>query len=274
MVKPQTIAMVAAASVGATYIASAAMRNTMLQGMDAYQHVVPKTSVSVIIKNLNEEARIGRCIESILNQSIIQEHPDCFEVLLVDGGSEDQSVSIARQYPIKVMVTKRGVLHQKNQGILNTIGELLIFVDSDSYYPPYWMAKLIRQMQNEPETALVWTPYLIDDDTGPIWPLVALLNNVLRHSLAGGLIVRRSVFEQTGLFDESYDCVMFSRVREEEEYNFTDRVRSVGRAGYQQNNPFFTTNRRGDYPLLLHECLQNPARADCPFVLSVGKTRF
>jgi glycosyltransferase involved in cell wall biosynthesis len=51
---------------------------------------------SIIIRAKNEEAWIGRCLKSVFSQS-----ERSFEVIIVDNNSVDDTVSIAKQFPIK-----------------------------------------------------------------------------------------------------------------------------------------------------------------------------
>jgi len=87
----------------------------------------PKVSVILTVKN--EERTIGRAIESVLGI----DYPD-YEVIVVDTGSEDQTVRIAKQYGIKtiqVNASTPGI--GRNVGIKNSSGEIVAFVDGDCY---------------------------------------------------------------------------------------------------------------------------------------------
>jgi len=59
------------------------------------------------------------------------------EVLLVDGGSTDDTVEIAQEYAVKIIkLDRRGRTYQRNMGVLNAKGKLLLFIDSDELLPP------------------------------------------------------------------------------------------------------------------------------------------
>lgn len=89
---------------------------------------------SVIVPVYNSEKVIGRCIESILCQTL-----DDFELILVDDGSTDSSGEICDHYKekdqrIKVIHIKNsGVSAARNIGINHAIGKYIVFVDSDDY---------------------------------------------------------------------------------------------------------------------------------------------
>ena len=89
---------------------------------------------SVIVPVFNAEKYIGRCIESILNQTISD-----IELILIDDGSPDNSGVICDEYALKDSRIK--VFHQKNGGVCvarntgleHATGEYISFVDSDDY---------------------------------------------------------------------------------------------------------------------------------------------
>ncbi|MBN1797655.1 MAG: glycosyltransferase [Spirochaetales bacterium] len=90
-----------------------------------------KTRVSVIIPTLNQEKLIGKCIESLLCQSYQQ---SLIEIIVVDNGSTDKTVDIAKKYPVKLISeTKKGPAAARNAGIKIATGEILIFLDHDCF---------------------------------------------------------------------------------------------------------------------------------------------
>lgn len=55
--------------------------------------------LSIIIKTLNEERNIGRCIEAILNSL----NDIAVEIIVADSGSSDKTIDIALSYPVTVV---------------------------------------------------------------------------------------------------------------------------------------------------------------------------
>ena len=90
--------------------------------------------ISVIVPVFNSSKYISRCIESILNQTY-----NNFELILVDDGSIDNSLSILKEYEtkdkrIKVFTQKNsGPGVARNLGIAKATGDYIVFVDSDDY---------------------------------------------------------------------------------------------------------------------------------------------
>ena len=90
--------------------------------------------ISVIIPLYNCERYIEECIESISNQSLV----DQIEVIIIDDGSTDDSFKTAsnylKKYNIQGMILKqqnRGVSAARNAGIESAKGEFITFVDAD-----------------------------------------------------------------------------------------------------------------------------------------------
>ncbi|MBR5318649.1 MAG: glycosyltransferase family 2 protein [Peptococcaceae bacterium] len=90
--------------------------------------------ISIIIPVYNVENYLGRCLESVLNQTLMD-----IEIICVNDGTKDNSVSIIEDY-MKIdnricLVNKEngGLSSARNAGIKQATGEYLIFLDSDDY---------------------------------------------------------------------------------------------------------------------------------------------
>lgn len=103
--------------------------------------------VSIVIPLYNAEPFIGRCLDSILNQS----YKD-IEIILVDDVSSDASLSIAEDYQkkhssIKIIKhpTNKGSMISRKDGYMAATGECLMFVDSDDVLPLDAVEKLVSK---------------------------------------------------------------------------------------------------------------------------------
>ena len=88
---------------------------------------------SVIIPVYNTEKYLGKCLDSLLNQSYSN-----FEALIVNDGSTDASEEVIKQYLNDSRITlisqeNKGLGGARNTGILAAKGEYLVFLDSDDY---------------------------------------------------------------------------------------------------------------------------------------------
>src|SRR5574344_1036386 len=83
--------------------------------------------ISVIIPMRDTEKYIAECLDSIMSQT----YPN-LEIIVVDDGSTDNSVLIAKSYKVKVIQQKKmGVSVARNTGIDMATGEYLHFIDAD-----------------------------------------------------------------------------------------------------------------------------------------------
>lgn len=99
--------------------------------------------VSIIIPVYNAEKTLTRCLESVLSQT-----DNDYEVIIIDDGSTDGSLSICYGYEneaIKVIhQDNQGVSFARNNGIANACGRYLFFVDADDYIEPSCIESLKR----------------------------------------------------------------------------------------------------------------------------------
>ena len=104
--------------------------------------------ISVVIRAFNEEQHIGHLLFGITQQTITNP-----EVILVDSGSTDNTLSIAAQYPVKVVpISPEDFTFGRslNTGIAESTGDLVV-ITSAHCFPVYpdWLEKLTRPFVNE-----------------------------------------------------------------------------------------------------------------------------
>ncbi len=86
---------------------------------------VRKPLISVIVCARNEEARIGRALECVLAN-------EPAEVIVVDGGSEDDTVAIAERYGVRVIRSGgKGLAYDRQLGADAARHKLVCFIDAD-----------------------------------------------------------------------------------------------------------------------------------------------
>ena len=86
--------------------------------------------LSIIIPVFNEATQIRFCL---LPLQALRESGH--EVIVVDGGSDDNTVQLARDLSDRVMIVSRGRAHQMNQGASTAKGDVLVFLHADTYLP-------------------------------------------------------------------------------------------------------------------------------------------
>ena len=140
--------------------------------------------VSVIIPTHNRWPMIGEAIESVMNQS----YKD-FEVIVVDDGSDDESLKELETFGSKINVVvqaRRGVAAARNFGVSQSKGAYLSFLDSDDLWLPHKLETQITFMGANPEVQIC--------QTAEVWIRNGVrVNPKKRHQKPSGDIFRASL---------------------------------------------------------------------------------
>ena len=117
--------------------------------------------ISIIIPVYNGEKYIAKCIESILGQSY--EH---FELLIINDGSTDNTLEVCKKYDDKRMriinQKNKGVSTARNNGIKNSEGEYIMFVDADDYIEKNCLEIMINGIKGN--DICICNYYLVNDE--------------------------------------------------------------------------------------------------------------
>ena len=168
--------------------------------------------VSIVIPVLNE-ARLMHTTAASLNHLRGQ-----FEVIVVDGGSTDETVALAESCGLPVIVAPRGRATQMNVGAAATKGNTLLFLHADTYLPENAVELIEAALQAPDVCGGNFNLRFAGDTWGAkaltqIYPRLRWLGLVYGDS---AIFVRRSVFEAVGgyrdlpLFE---DCDLYQRLR-------------------------------------------------------------
>ncbi len=102
--------------------------------------------VSIIITNYNYGRFLAEAIESALAQTWQDR-----EILFIDDGSTDDSVAIARRYPITVLTQKNsGVCIARNNALSLARGEYVMFLDADDRLAPTAVEHMLARLRDAP----------------------------------------------------------------------------------------------------------------------------
>lgn len=102
------------------------------------------SQLSVIIPALNEEGYLEETLQCL--QKI---HPQPYEVIIVDGSSTDQTLSIAGRFPVRVIQSPhRGRSIQMNTGALAAKGKHLCFLHADTQVPTDLVLRISQALED------------------------------------------------------------------------------------------------------------------------------
>ena len=106
--------------------------------------VVGNPSISIITPSLNQGRFLERTLHSVLDQNYEQ-----LEYVVVDGGSQDESVDILRRHEGRlaswVSEPDNGQAHAINKGIAASTGQIVAYINSDDFYLPGAFEEVARQ---------------------------------------------------------------------------------------------------------------------------------
>lgn len=127
--------------------------------------------ISVIVPVYNVEGYVGRCIESIQKQTYKN-----LEIILINDGSKDNSLTVCRKYAsqdsrIKVISQQNaGVSAARNAGLDICTGGFVVFVDSDDYIHQEYIEYLFYLLkQNGCKISQIQYTYVYDEPTEHLW---------------------------------------------------------------------------------------------------------
>lgn len=179
--------------------------------------------VSIVIPNYNGERFLKDCMEALRRQTY-----EDMEVILVDNASTDNSVELAQKlYPgIRVVELddNTGFAYAVNRGIEAAEGEYVLLLNNDTIVFPNFVKNQYKMIKGKPDvfscSALMIqnADHKLVDDAGDElaalgWGFApdrdkpvsgCMVPHEVFSSCAGAAIYRKSVFDEIGLFDESF----------------------------------------------------------------------
>ncbi len=185
--------------------------------------------VSVVLIFLNEERFIEEAIQSVVDQSFTD-----WELILVDDGSSDRSVQIAKEFAARDHRIRyfehpghvnHGMAASRNFGTAQSSAPYLTYLDGDDVWVPTKLAEQVDLLDSMPDVAMVngairrwhsWDPWATKQDTVVLTgaaadvrldpPEVALRTRPLASADPAGvdLMVRRTVFDEVGGFEQRF----------------------------------------------------------------------
>jgi len=160
-----------------------------------------KNGISIIIPVLNEAHIIAKLLEHL---KISVQTANILEILVVDGGSKDKTVSIAKKNGAKVIHSKKGRARQLNYGAKNAIGDILYFLHADTL-PPKGFDKLVLNAVKKGHNSGCFRMQF--DSRNPVLRFFGWLSRI-NHTLCRGgdqsLFISKTIFNTTNGFNEDY----------------------------------------------------------------------
>ena len=186
-------------------------------------------TVSVIVPTLDDRDYLEEALKSILAQSFWD-----YEVIVVDGGSSDQSLAVIRRYEKRISWFRqsgKGVSRAKNEAIAKARGEYITFLDGDDLWYPEKLEIQVNFLSDHPEYGFCSSDVdFFDEEVIIIKGAIStekkprsgyvfdelFTNNFISSAT---IMLRRECFDRVGNFDEEIffaeDTDMWLRVAKE-----------------------------------------------------------
>ncbi|MFH0804090.1 MAG: glycosyltransferase family 2 protein [Candidatus Zambryskibacteria bacterium] len=208
--------------------------------------------ISFVVPAYNEEKNIKKCLDSILLEIERSGLGQESEIVVVNNASTDKTGEILSSIRgIKVVdEPKKGLVWARRAGLLNSCGELVANVDSDTLMPKGWLKKVVSEFDKNSKLLALSGPFIYYDLSFwsnlavKIWYIIGFLLNMINNLLGissmlqgGNFIVRRSALEKIGGYDTSIEFYG-------EDTDIARRVRKIGKVKWTFSLPMYTSGRR------------------------------
>lgn len=166
--------------------------------------------VSVIIPTYNRVDYLHEAVESVLAQTFRN-----FELIVVDDGSTDDTQKVAASWKGKLRYLRQknsGPSAARNNGIRNSVGRFIAFLDSDDTWTPEMLEKQVLMFKKNPAAGLIATGYTLMNTERQLTKQIIMSSKDLADAARGNhymnffatssVMVKKHCFQATGLFNE------------------------------------------------------------------------
>jgi cellulose synthase/poly-beta-1,6-N-acetylglucosamine synthase-like glycosyltransferase len=207
--------------------------------------------ISVVIPAFNEEKFLPICLQSLNKQDF--DLP--YEIIVVDNNSSDRTAAVATELGATVVSEpRRGITWARQKGVEVARGEIIAYVDADTYVGADWLSQIYNKLQDHDEVvgvtgiiyytkgatwkgklpALFGSSYLFGDlafrflfrKPGPLW--------------GGNFAVRKQALIDVGGFNKQIEFYG-------EDMDLSMRLGKIGKNSYNRKQVAYTSPRRYEY---------------------------
>lgn len=190
--------------------------------------------ISIIIPVLNEEEMLPKLLKQICANA------DGAEVLVVDGGSTDNSLQLANQFPVRVINSPKGRAKQMNAGAKAATGDVYYFCHSDTIPPAEFIADISQGIE---EGFPVGCYRLGFDSDNFFLKINTWFTQFKKMWCRGGdqsLYITKAVFEDLGGFPDDYiimeEYCLIKKVFEKYSFKIIPKYIIASSRKYQKNH--------------------------------------
>ncbi len=167
--------------------------------------------ISIVIPTYNSSRFMPNLLDSIFKQAL-----DDMEVIIVDDCSKDDTVEIAKKYPVKVIKMEKngGPARARNRGVREAKGDIIFFLDSDVIVLDGTVREVKNYFENNPASNCVIGVCATEPlNKGFVPTYMAMFEYIHLVSAGEGKVsvfaprcgaIKKELFQRVGGYDESY----------------------------------------------------------------------
>jgi rSAM/selenodomain-associated transferase 2 len=157
--------------------------------------------ISIIIPVLNEEESIAKMLGYLRVNSSSK---NIREILIVDGGSQDATISIASNYDVNVLNSSKGRAKQMNLGAKKAKGDILYFLHVDTLPPKDFDQSIIDAILNKNKAGCFQMKFDSNSNFLQFFAWFSRLNIKICRGGDQSLFITKNIFKKSGGFNEDY----------------------------------------------------------------------
>lgn len=207
--------------------------------------------LSFVVPAYNEEAYIGKCLESIFKETEGKNFD--FEVIVVNNASTDNTKKIASSFKGVRVIDQpiKGLVRARKTGFEASTGDIIANVDSDTILTKGWVDYVFNEFNRDKKLVGLSGPFIYHDISFIMslivrafyyytYAIYLIMRFVLKKGSifqGGNYIFKKSSFEKIGGFNEDYDFYG-------EDADVSRRLAKVGTVKWTFNLPIYASGRR------------------------------
>jgi glycosyltransferase involved in cell wall biosynthesis len=200
--------------------------------------------ISFIIPTLNAQKVLGSCLDSIFKQNFSKNK---YEILIIDGGSTDKTISIAKKYHSKIYQNPLKTAEAgKAVGIHHAQGQYICLIDSDNILPTKnWLNQMLEPLKDEQIIGSEPISFTYRKNSGLLERYSALIGANDPYAFITGVSDRKNFINNkwTGLKIDQIDKNKYIKVKLKPK---TD-IPTIGANGTIFRTEFLKNNLNSDY---------------------------
>jgi glycosyltransferase involved in cell wall biosynthesis len=202
--------------------------------------------VSVVIPTLQEGKYLRRTLESLARQSYPR-----YEIIVVDGGSTDETLDIAREFGTTIVPAPGSTMVIARQiGAKAARGEIIAGADADTCYPEDHLARLVANFERDARIVAVggigvfepepWWCYRIWIATYFIYMAIYWLTGSVVYVAASNFSYKKAAFEQIGGYTTYLEVAG-------DELDILAKLKKAGKVALDTQLVVYPSSRRARY---------------------------